>query len=102
MLQTFAPPMRRPTVPLLTLALLCCVLQTTPVVAGHYDVAYPGGSCTTSKPGYSNTRGYVMQSNGTWGQGDYQQITGSSGTVTISASGTITATFTWNTDGDPN
>lgn len=79
------------------------LLFASPSFAGYYEVTYSGGSYTFTTPYGSNTYGYSLNSQGKWGCFGSWQITGSSGTVTGNASGTITATFTWHPDyvGEP-
>lgn len=76
--------------------------------SGHYDVTYSGGSYTetTGPPTYTASYDYWLNTNdGTYGGGDHLNFYTSSAevhTANVSCHGPITATFTWNNDGDPN
>jgi hypothetical protein len=77
--------------------MLFLLLTASPARAGHYEVSYAGGSWSHTGSGAQN---YFLSQQGNWGGGGYQQITGSMGTIAGNASGTITATFTWNNGGN--
>jgi hypothetical protein len=77
--------------------MLFLFLTASPARAGHYEVSYAGGSWSHTGSGAQN---YFLSQEGNWGGGGYQQIYGSSGTISGNASGTITATFTWKNGGN--
>ena len=79
------------------------IVASNSVLAGQYDVSYSGGECSSTGDGRHAEWLYAL-TNGEWGgtalTGGYPPNEGS-GPGSASCAGPVTATFTWDNEGDP-